>query len=370
MIKSIFEFQKMGLNTAIIGDNSIPEYQFDAKYLCEENGAFEYDEHKLNLYYSSLFNQISNEISNEQNFKTFCPKFTKKEYRGFSKLHPSQKKRDVQGAGEIVYRVQEYIKDVTGLFAVTTQTAVGFTSKITAIKMALEYFKEQGKEKQNIVYITESKVNDAKIANWAVKNVVIGKDIKTSLEAIESAIDENTALVVLNNLFFGGLTTENITKVSEIAHKNNALVYGESDSFAKLLSVVRPADLGVDIFEFNAEKLFNLPTLNGFAPLAVCEKLEKFLPKPYAVKDKSGSYTLLVSEKDNWQISAFVGNINACVSLYAYLSVLGSDGLRNYAEITALNCEYLNHLSKTKSNLTPSECDDFSDIENFVKQQK
>ena len=367
MIKSIFEFQKTGLNTAIIGDNSIPEYQFDAKYLCNENGAFEFDEHRLNLYYSALSNEIAKEIDNEENFKTFCPKFVQKEYRPFNKLHPYQKKRDVQGAGEIVYRVQEYIKDITGLFAVTTQTSAGFVASLTAIKMVLDYFKEQGKQKQDIVYISDSKVNDAQIANLTVKNVVIGKDIKTTLEAIESVVDENTALVILNNLFFGGLTTENIAKVSEIAHKNNAFVYGGSDNYANLLSVVRPADLGVDIFEFNAEKLFNLPTLNGFAALAVCEKLEKFLPMPYAVKDKSGTYTLLMGEKDNWQISAFIGNINACVSLYAYLSVLGSDGLRNYAEMKALNLKYLNHLSKTTTNLVPSECDDFNDIENFIK---
>ncbi len=370
MIKSILEFQKNGLNTAIIGDNSIPEYQFDSKYLCEENGAFEFDQHTLNLYYSNLSNEIAKELTSVQDFKQFCPKFVQKQYRAFSKLHSFQKKRDIQGAGEIIYRVQEYIKDITGLFAVTTQTNAGFSAKITALKMICEYFKEQGKEKQNIVYITSLAAKNKNFVGLSVKAVTIGKDIKTSLEAIESAIDESTALVIISDLFFGGVTSENITKVSEIAHKNNAFVYCESDNFARFLSVVLPRDLGVDIFEFNAEKLLNIPSLNGFAPLAVCEKLEKYLPQPYAVKDKSGSYSLLINEKDSWQISTLVGSINACVRLYAYLSVLGSDGLRNYAETNALNCEYLKSLSKEKINLVPSECDDFSDIEKFIKSNK
>ena len=102
----------------------------------------------------------------------------------------------------------------------------------------------------------------------------------------------------------------------------------------------------------------------------MCEKLEKYLPQPYAVKDKSGTYTLLVNEKENWQITSFIGSLSACVSLYAYLSVLGSDGLRNYAETTQLNSEYLKYLSKGKIDLKPSECEDFCDLELFVKDNK
>ena len=366
MIKSIFELSKNGLTTAIFGDNSIPEYQFEDKYLTKENGAFEFDQFTLNVYYSQLSNEIINEISEFDDFESFCPKFVQKEYLRFAKLHQSQKKRDVQGAGEIIYRVQEYIKDLTGLFAVTTQTSQGFSAKITALKMMLDYFKEQGQEKQKVVYLGKNIASEENFAGLKIESVVVGKDLQTTIQALESAVDQTTACVIVTDLFFGGFTTEWIGKVSQIAHKNNAFVYGESANFAKALSVVRPSDLGVDIFEFNAENLLNIPTLNGFSPLAVCEKLEKYLPEPYAQKDKSGTYTLFLSDKNNWQTARFIGSLNSCVKLYAYLSVLGSDGLRNYAETKLLNSEYFNYLAKTNDCENLSECEDFCDIEAFV----
>ena len=361
MIKSIFEFKKEGINCPIFGDDSIPEYQYDNKYLTSDCSVSEFDQFTLNVYYSGLLHEISKEVSDAKQFESFCPAFVKKQYNGFAKVHPLQKKRDIQGASEVIYRVQEYIKDITGLFAVTTQTNSGLSVKLATCKILAEYFNELGVTKQKIVYATKQKTINLSFAGFTIERVELGSDLQTNLNLIEKAIDEDTACVIIDT-FFAGLSTEPIAKVVEIAHKNGALVYCESSCFSKALSIVRPADLGVDIFEFNAEEVLNIPSLNGFSPLAVCEKLEKYLPQPYAIKDKSGSYTLLVNEKDNWQISTFIGSLNACVSLYAYLTVLGSDGLKNYAEATQLNCEYLSKLSKGKLNLKPSECEDFCDL--------
>lgn len=369
MIKSVYDFKKSALVSPIACDGGIPEYQFDQKLLATECNLPEFDQFKLNAYYRNLTNEIASELAKDGEFNQFCPRIAQKSYSGFSKLHCHQKKRDIQGTSEIIFRVQEYIKDITGGFAVTTQPSNGASAKLTALKMVYHYFSDCALEKDKILYIGEEVFEGEKIYNFTVEKLKLGAHYQTNVEAIQSAIDSKTALVIISGIFAQGLSTEFISKVVEIAHSNGALCYAESCDFAFGLAVVKPFDLGIDIFEFNAEQVLNIPTLNGFSPIAVCEKLEKYLPYPYAVKDKSGSYTLLSNEKSGWQIAPFIGPFSAMVSLYCYLVLLGSDGLRNYAESKLLVQKYLEKKVKNANGLRPSECVDFNEILQYKKDK-
>ena len=166
-----------------------------------------------------------------------------------------------------------------------------------------------------------------------------------------------------------GLFETGIREIANLLHARGAYLYGDGANLNALLGRVRPAGLGIDVMHLNLHKTFAAPHGGGgpgAGPIAVTESLADFLPVPRVVRERhSGQAPGWVRDEpaiDDWtavgeaspryrldfdapqsigRLRSFFGNFAVCVRAYAYLSELGSGGLREVSGRAVLSANYL-----------------------------
>jgi glycine dehydrogenase subunit 2 len=169
------------------------------------------------------------------------------------------------------------------------------------------------------------------------------------LDALRAALDDDVAGLMLTNPNTLGLFERDIEKIAAALHEVGGLLYYDGANFNSIVGVVRPGDMGFDIVHLNLHKTFATPHGGGgpgSGPLAVSQRLERFLPAPVLAYDEG-------AERWGWdddrpdsigRIHSFHGNFGINVRAYAYLRSLGGSGLRKVAERAVLNANYLRTL--------------------------
>ncbi|MEW6548191.1 MAG: aminomethyl-transferring glycine dehydrogenase subunit GcvPB, partial [Spirochaetota bacterium] len=140
-----------------------------------------------------------------------------------------------------------------------------------------------------------------------------------------------------------GLFERNISRIARMVHEAGGLVYGDGANMNALTGVFKPGKSGIDVMHFNLHKTFSTPHGGGgpgSGMVAVVSKLADFLPGPVAVK-KGRKYALAMPSRSIGRLKAFYGNFGVLVRAYAYILMLGRDGLRRVAENSVLNANYL-----------------------------
>jgi glycine dehydrogenase subunit 2 len=166
------------------------------------------------------------------------------------------------------------------------------------------------------------------------------------LSSLESVLDEDVAGLMLTNPNTLGLFEKDIERIQAMVHEVGGLLYYDGANFNSIVGVARPGDMGFDIVHLNLHKTFATPHGGGgpgSGPLAVTERLERFLPAPVLRWDEG-------AERWSWdhdrpdsigRIHSFHGNFGINVRAYAYLRSNGPEGLRRIAERAVLNANYL-----------------------------
>jgi glycine dehydrogenase subunit 2 len=164
------------------------------------------------------------------------------------------------------------------------------------------------------------------------------------IEALKAAVSERTAGLMLTNPNTLGIFEKNIEETARIVHEAGGLLYYDGANLNAILGKTRPGDMGFDIVHINIHKTFATPHGGGgpgAGPVGVCEELEKFLPVPRVEFD--GKDYFLDYDKPNsiGKIKGFYGNVGVLVRAYAYILNLGAEGLKEVAEVSVLNANYL-----------------------------
>jgi glycine dehydrogenase subunit 2 len=144
-----------------------------------------------------------------------------------------------------------------------------------------------------------------------------------------------------------GLFEEEIERITEVIHGIGGLVYYDGANLNAILGRSRPGDMGFDIVHINTHKTFATPHGGGgpgAGPVGVTEELVPFLPFPRVEVDAGGGYRLGADYPDSiGRMHGFLGNFGVLVRAYAYVFAHGRDGLREVAERSVLNANYLAH---------------------------
>lgn len=142
-----------------------------------------------------------------------------------------------------------------------------------------------------------------------------------------------------------GLFNPHIKEICDIAHEHDALMYYDGANLNAILGKVRPGDVGFDVIHVNLHKTFGTPHGGGgpgSGPVGVKKALIPFLPGPRIVKLADGRCGL---EKNNplsiGRVANFFGNFGVIVKAYAYITMLGRDGLIQVSEQAVLNANYM-----------------------------
>ena len=274
---------------------------------------------------------------------------------GFTGLHPLQPQETAQGALQLMYELQEYLKEITGTVAVTLQPAAGAHGELTGCLMIRKYHEVQGKPRK-IMLVPDSAhgTNPASVTIAGLQAVTVKSDENglVDLEDLKAKLSEDVAGIMLTNPSTLGIFERRIDQIEKLIHGAGALMYMDGANLNALLGIVRPGDLGFDVIHLNLHKTFSVPHGGGgpgSGPVAVSEKLKDFLPVP-VVRKKEGKFVL----DDNiphsiGRMITFYGNFAALVRAYAFIRILGAEGLRKIAENAIINANYL--LEKTRKVL-------------------
>jgi len=274
--------------------------------------------------------------------------------------HPWQDPETVQGSLEILYELSRFLEEITGTDRVTLQPAAGAQGELTGILILRAYHKERGELGQRTeILIPDSAhgTNPASAMMGGFKVIVIPSSENgcVDLDALKAALSEKTAGLMLTNPNTLGIFEEKITEISKIIHEAGGLLYYDGANLNAILGKTRPGDMGFDIVHVNLHKTFSTPHGGGgpgSGPVGVKEELEKFLPVPIIEFDGERYYLDYDRPLSIGKVGAFYGNFGALLRTFTYILSMGPDGLREAAELSVLNANYLAYEARKTRGIT------------------
>lgn len=272
---------------------------------------------------------------------------------GFAAIHPLQPTSTVQGALELMYRLQEWLGTLVGLPAVTLQPAAGAHGELTGMMVIRKAHEAKG-EKRHIVLVPDSahgtNPSTAATCGYSIVSIPSTTEGMVNMEALREAVKthgKSVAAFMLTNPNTCGIFEKNIVEISNIIHNLGAYLYGDGANFNALVGRQKPANFGIDVLQFNLHKTFSTPHGGGgpgCGPVAVRADLAPYLPVPRVIKINDTTYDLeLDAPHSIGRIKAFNGQFGMMVRAMAYILSHGGDGLRQVAEDAVLNANYLMH---------------------------
>ncbi|SFR57154.1 glycine dehydrogenase subunit 2 [Halogeometricum rufum] len=261
-------------------------------------------------------------------------------------VHPDRSPESVQGTLELLYDLQDYLGRIGGMDAVTLQPPAGAAGEFTGILVAKAYHESRGDDRSEVVVPASAHGTNfasAAMAGYDVVELPSGDDGRVDMEALDAAISEDTAALMLTNPNTVGLFERDIVDIAEMVHDAGGLLYYDGANLNALLGRGRPGDMGFDIMHYNVHKTFATPHGGGgpgAGPVGVVEELAPFLPSP-RVRQRGGNYELFDPEESIGKVHGYRGNWFVLVKAYAYIARLGDEGLADASAKAVLNANYL-----------------------------
>jgi len=276
-------------------------------------------------------------------------------------VHPLQDESTIQGSLRLMYMVEKWLAEITGMYRFTLQPAAGAHGEYVGCLIIRAYHKFRGEGFRDEMIIPDSAhgTNPASAAMAGFKVVVVPSDEKgcVDLKALKSAVSERTAGLMLTNPNTLGIFEENIVEIAEVIHDVGGLLYYDGANLNGILGIVRPGDMGFDIVHLNLHKTFSTPHGGGgpgSGPIGVKEKLEPFLPVPVVEFDGKRYYLDYDRPLSIGKVRSFYGNFAVIVKAAAYILSMGAQGLRAVAELSTVNTNYfLKCMSNVKGYSLP-----------------
>lgn len=268
---------------------------------------------------------------------------------GFASLHPLAADDLVQGALELLGILERALCEATGMDRLTFQPAAGAQGELTGL-LIMRAFHEDGGTPRARVIIPDSAhgTNPASVtlAGFEAQEVRSDRRGLVDVNALTDALDEDVAGLMLTNPNTLGLFERDIAQIARAVHEVGGLLYYDGANFNSIVGLARPGDMGFDIVHMNLHKTFATPHGGGgpgSGPLAVTERLARFLPAPLLAWDGRVEKWFWDHDRPDsiGRLHSFHGNFGINVRAYCYLRSLGPEGLRRVAERAVLNANYL-----------------------------
>ena len=285
-------------------------------------------------------------------------------YPGFADLHPLLPQLPggealVQGALAVLHRMDLLLREICGMAAFTMQPLAGAHGELTGAMVIAAYHRDRGNDKTTILIPDSAHGTNpatAAIAGYGVQTIPSDANGVMDVDALAEAVDDRTAGVMLTCPNTLGLFNPRIHEIADHVHAVDGLMYYDGANLNALLGRCRPGDLGFDIVHLNLHKTFATPHGGGgpgSGPVGVVERLVPYLPISVVRERPDGSFTLDYDvPKSIGYIAPFYGNFAIILRAYAYILMLGREGLAAVADNAVLNANYL--LARLKARYWPA----------------
>lgn len=264
---------------------------------------------------------------------------------GFGSLHPFIPRNQAEGYTQIFTEFSEYLKQITGFAGISLQPNSGAAGEYAGLMVIRNYFKSINQSHRNIALIPSSAhgTNPASAVMAGMK-VVVTKTLENGyvdiddLKAKAEEHKDNLACLMITYPSTYGIFEERITEICEIIHNNGGQVYMDGANMNAQVGLTSPANIGADVCHLNLHKTFCIPHGGGgpgMGPIGVAAHLVPFLPGHAVVNMLGGDKSMTAVSAAPW------GSASILLISYAYIRMMGTEGLENATKYAILNANYI-----------------------------
>ena len=264
---------------------------------------------------------------------------------GFSQLHPFVPADQAQGYLEMTTNLEEMLVACTGYDAVSLQPNAGSQGEYAGLVAIKRFHQSNGEGHRNIVLIPRSAhgTNPASASMASMKSVIVACDDlgnvdMDDLKAKAEQYADNLACIMITYPSTHGVFEESIREICGIIHDHGGQVYLDGANMNAMVGIAAPGKFGADVSHLNLHKTFAIPHGGGgpgVGPIAVGKHLQPFLPtNPLRPVEGLNKNNDVIS-------SASFGSASVLPISYAYIALLGAEGLRRATQVAILNANYM-----------------------------
>ncbi|HWO42483.1 MAG TPA: aminomethyl-transferring glycine dehydrogenase subunit GcvPB [Candidatus Eisenbacteria bacterium] len=268
-------------------------------------------------------------------------------FPGFAHIHPLAPVPLLQGALELLYELEGWLAEISGMDHVSLQPSAGAQGELTGLMLIRAYLADCGDARQKIIVPdTAHGTNPASstLCGYEVIQVSSNEQGVMDPATVARVMNEEVAALMITNPNTLGLFEKNIEAVAGAVHARGGLVYLDGANLNALMGIAKPGHMGVDVLHMNLHKTFSTPHGGGgpgAGPVAVKAALRDYLPVP-RIEKQNGAYVLSEDHpKSVGRVRSFLGNFGVLVRAYTYILSLGGDGLAEASRMALLNANYI-----------------------------
>ncbi len=270
---------------------------------------------------------------------------------GFASSHPRQSDEQAQGCLQLLYLLQGYLAEVTGMKGTSLAPLAGAQGELCGMLMIRAFHEQRGDGGRSIVVIPDSAHGtnpaSAAMAGFEIVSVASNSSGNIDIDKMAELASDRLAGVMITQPNTLGLFNNSIVELCDMVHRAGGLVYGDGANMNALLGRAKLGHMGFDVVHLNLHKTFSTPHGGGgpgSGPVCVSDTLLPFLPSPIVVEnsgDGGKTYSLESSPESIGKVCGFHGNFGVLVRAYTYIRSLGASGLEQISADAVINANYL-----------------------------
>ncbi|MGB1077608.1 MAG: aminomethyl-transferring glycine dehydrogenase subunit GcvPB, partial [Bdellovibrionales bacterium] len=275
---------------------------------------------------------------------------------GFAHIHPLQPEETVQGALGLMYELQNWIGELTGLPGVCLTPAAGAHGELAGVMTIKRAHDLNGQTQRKIMLVPDSAHGTnpatAVMCGYQTRTIDTKETGRVSVETFKEALTKTSedgsdiAGMMVTNPNTCGLFETDIIPIVDLLHEAGGYFYCDGANFNALVGKIRPGDFGVDVMHLNLHKTFSTPHGGGgpgSGPICVAGHLTPYIPRPLVVK--SGTEYRLEEDGERetslGRLKGFQGQFGMHVRALTYMLSHGADGLKQVSEDAVLSANYI-----------------------------
>ena len=268
----------------------------------------------------------------------------------FADVHPYAPADQTQGYAELVTQLQDWLAEITGYAAVSVQPNGGSQGEFAGLLAIKAYHRDRGEAQRDVCLIPASahgtNAASAALAGLRVVVVATAEDGEILLDDLRAKLEEHgprVAAIMITYPSTHGVYEEHVRQVCDLVHDAGGQVYIDGANLNALVGLARPGEMGGDVSHLNLHKTFCIPHGGGgpgVGPVAVAAHLAPYLPGDPTTSPRTPDAAAHASHVPAVSAAPW-GSAGILPISWAYVALMGPDGLRRATEVAVLAANYL-----------------------------
>lgn len=260
---------------------------------------------------------------------------------GFQRIHPFAPLEQVSGYTQMITELEEMLAEITGFAATSLQPNSGAAGEYAGLITIASYLESNGEGHRKVVLIPASAhgTNPASAVQAGFKPVTVASDANGNVDMGDLRVKveqyrENLAAYMITYPSTHGIFETEIREMCRLIHEAGGQVYMDGANMNAQVGLTNPGTIGADVCHLNLHKTFAIPHGGGgpgVGPICVAEHLVPFLP----------GHPVTMSTDKNTVSGAAYGSAGVTEMTYAYIRMMGAEGLKEATEAAILSANYV-----------------------------